>query len=93
MRCYFMRGGHIAAVELVTDDSDEAAINQGKALFEQRRQEFAGFEVWDRERFVYRHPSLPPKYTASPDAGAAGNVSAAGGSEARPEAGGAEKAE
>jgi hypothetical protein len=74
MRCYFLRGAHICAVELLTDASDEAAINQAKMLFEKRKMEFAAFEVWDRARFVYRHPSLPPKYTVTPDAPAVRNA-------------------
>lgn len=56
MRCYFIRDGHIGAVELLTDTSDAAAIAQAQALFEQRKDKFAGFEVWDRARFVYRYP-------------------------------------
>ena len=56
MRCYFFRGGHIRAVELLTGTSDEAAINEAKTLFERRRKEFADFEVWDRARLVYRDP-------------------------------------
>lgn len=59
MRCYFMRNGHIGAVELLTDSSDAAAIEQAQALFEQRKDKFAGFEVWDRARFVHRYPRDP----------------------------------
>lgn len=58
MRCYLMREGHIRAVEMVTDTSDEAAINEARTLFERRRNEFADFEVWDRARLVYRDPQL-----------------------------------
>lgn len=66
MRCYFMRGAHIGAVELLTDASDEAAISQAKALFEERKKdEFAGFEVWDRARFVYCYPEPPPSYATA----------------------------
>ncbi len=57
MRCYFMRNGHIGAVEMLTDVSDAAAIAQAQALFEQRKDKFAGFEVWDRARFVHRYPA------------------------------------
>ena len=56
MRCYFMQDGHIGAVELLTDTSDAAAIAQAQALFEERKDKFAGFEVWDRARFVHRYP-------------------------------------
>jgi len=48
MRCYVMRDGHIGAVELLTDVSDAAAIARAQALFEQRKDKFAGFEVRDR---------------------------------------------
>lgn len=58
MRCYFMRNGHIAAVEVLEEGSDDkAAIKQGSALFVARlRQGFEGFEIWDRERVVFRYP-------------------------------------
>ena len=62
MRCYFLRGGHIGAVEVLTEEADEAAIKHAVALFENRKKEFEGFEVWDRARFVYRHPEPVPKY-------------------------------
>jgi len=58
MRCYFMRKGHIAAVELledVVDDSD--AIKRGGLLFLDRiHQGFEGFEIWERDRVVFRYP-------------------------------------
>jgi hypothetical protein len=64
VRCYFMRRGHIGAVEVVTDASDEAAIKQSETLFEQRKKDdFTGFEVWDCARFVHRHPPPAAKYT------------------------------
>ena len=40
MRCYFMRRGHIAAVELLDAKSDEEAIEQCRALFEERKSKF-----------------------------------------------------
>jgi len=58
-----MRHGHIGAVELVTDASDEAAIKQALGLFETRGKEgFVGFEIWDRARLVHRHPQSLPKF-------------------------------
>jgi len=57
MRGYFLQNGRIGAVELLTDASDEAAIRQAHALFEQRKSEFESFEVWDSVRFVHRHPA------------------------------------
>lgn len=62
MRCYFMRNGHIGAVELVTDASDSAAITQAEVLFAKRQDKFEGFEIWDRTRLVHRHPVALPKY-------------------------------
>jgi hypothetical protein len=56
MRCYFMHNGHIAAVEVLTPASDEDAIKQSAALFRERSGRFDGFELWDRDRFVHRHP-------------------------------------
>jgi hypothetical protein len=61
-RCYLFRRGHIAAVEILDAGSDDAVIRQARAVFAKRKNEFDGFEVWDRTRFVYRLPELPPKY-------------------------------
>ena len=58
MRCYFMRNGYIDRVVLlenVTDDS--AAIKKGAELFIARLSlNFDGFEIWDRDRMVFRYP-------------------------------------
>jgi hypothetical protein len=56
MRCYFMRAGHIEAVEELPGLSDEGAIAKAHALFSERKQHFEGFEVWDRARVLIRHP-------------------------------------
>ena len=34
MRCYFMKGGHIAAVEYLNQTTDQDRISEGRALFE-----------------------------------------------------------
>jgi hypothetical protein len=62
VRCYFMQRGHIAGVELLTATSDDDAIGQATALYDARWQEkgFEGFEVWDRERAIYRYPADSP---------------------------------
>ena len=62
MRCHLMRSGQIAAVEVLTNASDNAAIVQAEALFAKRKDAFMGFEVWDRTRLVHRHPVALPKY-------------------------------
>jgi hypothetical protein len=49
-----MNNGHIASMELVAASSDDDAIEQGQALFEERYDRFEGFEVWDGARCVYR---------------------------------------
>jgi hypothetical protein len=56
MRCYFMRDGHIEAVEELPGLSDEQAIAKAHALFSERKHLFEGFEVWDRARVLIRHP-------------------------------------
>jgi hypothetical protein len=56
MRCFFMRGGHVAAVELLEVKSDEEAVEKCKALFEERKSKFEGFEVWDRARKIAEGP-------------------------------------
>ena len=55
MRCYFMRGGHIAAVEELPGLADEEAVAKAHALFLERNHLFEGFEVWDRTRVLFRH--------------------------------------
>jgi hypothetical protein len=57
MRCFFVRAGHIAAVETLDVKSDEEAIEKSKALFEERKAEFEGFEVWDGARKLAVEPS------------------------------------
>jgi hypothetical protein len=59
MRCYFMRDGHIEAVEELPGLSDEQAIEKAHALFSERKHLFEGFEVWDRTRVLIRHPESP----------------------------------
>ena len=56
MRCYFMRDGHIGAVEELPGLSDEEAIAKAHALFSERKHLFEGLEVWDRARVLIRHP-------------------------------------
>jgi hypothetical protein len=57
MRCYFLRNGHIAGVEILPPElSDKDAIARAHALSAKRKGPFDGFEVWDRARFVFRHP-------------------------------------
>src|SRR5580692_9634461 len=56
MRCYFMRGGRIEAVEELAGLSDEQAIAKAHALFSERKHTFEGFELWNRARVIIRHP-------------------------------------
>ena len=42
MRCYFIRGGHIADVDKLADFSDEEAIARAHALFSERKDLFEG---------------------------------------------------
>jgi hypothetical protein len=46
MRCFFLRNGHVAAVEMLSGLSDEAAIAKAHLLFSERGQHFDAFEVW-----------------------------------------------
>jgi hypothetical protein len=59
MRCYFMRGGHIAGVEAIPGLPDDETVRRTRELFEERRQSFAydGFEVWDLARMVFQYPA------------------------------------
>jgi hypothetical protein len=67
MRCYFMRDGHIAAVEFLTEPTDEGRIAEAKRLFVTKGLDYHadGFEVWDGARFVYQFPEAPPPNKAS----------------------------
>ena len=58
MRCYFIRGGHIADVDKLAEFSDEEAITKAHALFSERKDLFEGFELWDGARVLIGHPEL-----------------------------------
>ncbi len=66
MRCYFLRDGHIAGVEILPPGlSDEDAIARAHTLSLKHKGPFDGFEVWDRARVVFRQPdpfARPPRY-------------------------------
>lgn len=69
MRCYFMKGGHIQAVEELPGLTDEQAIEKSHNLFAAKTpSQFDGFEVWDRTRVVIRwDPDSKTPPTPSPD--------------------------
>jgi len=57
MRCFYMRNGHIQAVDFLDPDPDEALIDQARALFRKKTdQPLDGFEIWDGARRVHVHP-------------------------------------
>lgn len=59
MRCYFMKRGHIQAVEVLSGLADEQALEKSHALFATKpKGQFDGFEIWDRARMVIQWP--PP---------------------------------
>ena len=49
-----MRGGRIVGV--LTGLADEDAIAKARRLFNERKQDIDGFELWDRARCVVRFP-------------------------------------
>ena len=60
MRCYFLRGGQIAAIELLDRSlGDDAAVRQAASAFFAHMGEFEGYEVWDQNRMVFRIPVAP----------------------------------
>jgi hypothetical protein len=65
MRRYFMRDGHIAAVEELTELSDEEATAKAHALFSERKHLFEGFELWGRTRVLVRHPEPAAPHNAA----------------------------
>jgi hypothetical protein len=57
MRCYFLRDGRLAGVEVMSAGlSDEEAIATANVLLAKRKGPFDSFEVWEGSRFVYRQP-------------------------------------
>ena len=60
MRCFFLRAGHIAAVEMLRDLSDQEAIAKAhKLFFLERRGQFEGFETgiapaWSSDILILR---------------------------------------
>ena len=58
MPCYFMKHGHIDAVEYLNQTSDVGRIAEARELFQSkgRPRGAEGFEVWDGDRFLYRYP-------------------------------------
>lgn len=61
MRCYFLRKGHIAGVEVLPEGlTDTEAVERAQQLFVERQQQqtarYDGFEVWDRARHIHRWP-------------------------------------
>jgi hypothetical protein len=62
MRCYLMKFGKIEKIRLLKvvpaalNLLDAEAIKEAAILFSGFRDEADGFEIWERERFVYRHP-------------------------------------
>lgn len=61
MRCYFLKDGHIVAVELLTSLTEGTQIAEARDLFETkgRARGAKGFEVWDSGRLAYRFPEEP----------------------------------
>jgi hypothetical protein len=58
MRCYFMKGGHIAGFEELPGLSDRQAIDRAIDLFTARKRErLDGFEVWNGSRIVIQIPA------------------------------------
>ncbi len=58
MRCFFIKGGHVAGVEELPDVTECVAIEMARLLFEEREAEFDGFEVWDCDREIYEFSGL-----------------------------------
>ncbi len=58
MRCYFLRGGHIVAVEELTGLSDKEVVAKAQALFSESEVPVGAFEVWDQTRVIARHPPI-----------------------------------
>jgi hypothetical protein len=58
MRCFFLRKGHIVAVEMLPGLSNAEAVEKSHEMFEARKDEaqYEAFEVWELSRMVMRYP-------------------------------------
>ena len=67
MRCYFLHNGHIAGVEMLPRRlSDKDAIARARVLALKRKGPFDGFEVWHRNRMIFRFEAPPSAETVVP---------------------------
>ena len=66
MRCYFLRDGHIAGVEVLQPGiSDEEAIARARTLAAKRKGPLDSLEVWEGGRFVFRAPIISDEAAAA----------------------------
>jgi hypothetical protein len=66
MRCYFLRGGQIAGVNMLPRGlSDQDALGRAESQSLKRRGLIDGLEVWDRARLIFRRlgPIGPGRWT------------------------------
>ena len=66
MRCYFLRGGQIAGVNMLPRGlSDQDALGKAETQSLKRRGPIDGLEVWDRARLIFRRlgPAGPGRWT------------------------------
>jgi hypothetical protein len=58
MRVYFLKGGRIDGVELLSETADEGRIVEAHGLFTLKGlpRGAHGFEIWDQGRFIYCYP-------------------------------------
>jgi hypothetical protein len=65
MRCYFMRGGQIAAIELLDRAlGDDAAVRQAASMFIAQMGKFERYEIRDKHRMISRFTDAPPPKAA-----------------------------
>ncbi len=55
MRCYFMKNGHIASVQILDGCTEAEAAEKSRALFATVSDKFEGFEVWNGAKPLLRH--------------------------------------
>jgi hypothetical protein len=56
VRCYFMRDGHIAGIEMLPRTVGPRRSREGPQAVFKAQGRIDGFEVWDGARLVIRHP-------------------------------------
>jgi hypothetical protein len=76
VRCFFMKHGHITAVELLPGLNDEEAVKRSHELFAARKNEagYEGFEVWEQARMIIQYLPVSSRSKSEPRRGGSASL-------------------